>query len=96
MTTVSPIVIDPASGGSWPTSIRNSVVLPAPFGPMIPTIPERGSENVRSSMSSRSPKPLRSPSTSMTWSPRRGPGGMAISSSRSVRFASFDSASSCS
>ena len=31
-------------------------------------------------MSSRSPKPLRSPSTSITVSPRRGPGGTAISS----------------
>ena len=34
--------------------------------------------------------------TSMTWSPSRGPGGIAISSSRSVRLASFASASSCS
>ena len=32
--------IEPASGASWPTSIRNSVVLPAPLGPMIPTMPE--------------------------------------------------------
>ncbi len=32
----------------------------------------------------------------MTWSPSRGPGGIAISSSRAVTFASFASASSCS
>ena len=55
ITTVSPTSIEPASGDSWPTSIRNSVVFPAPFGPMIPTIPTRGSENVRSSISRRSP-----------------------------------------
>ena len=30
----------------------------------------------------------------MTWSPSRGPGGIAISSSRAVSFASFASASS--
>ena len=76
---MSPILIVPSSTDSWPVSILNSVVLPAPLGPMIPTIPARGSENERSSMSRRSPKPLRSPSISMTVSPRRGPGGMAIS-----------------
>jgi hypothetical protein len=37
--------------------MRNSVVLPAPLGPMTPTMPPRGRLNVRSSMSSRSPKP---------------------------------------
>jgi hypothetical protein len=53
--TVSPISIVPASGASWPMIMRNSVVFPAPFGPMIPTMPARGRENVRSSMSSKSP-----------------------------------------
>ena len=56
---MSPTVIVPASGCSWPVSIRNRVVLPAPLGPMMPTMPAVGSENDRSSMSRRSPKPLR-------------------------------------
>ena len=56
---MSPIVTVPASAGSCPVSILNSVVLPAPFGPMMPTMPAWGSENDRSSISSRSPKPLR-------------------------------------
>ena len=38
-----------------PVSIRNSVVLPAPLGPMTPTMPARGRLKDRSSMSSRSP-----------------------------------------
>ena len=35
---------------SCPTSIRNSVVLPAPFGPITPTMPPRGSVKSRSSI----------------------------------------------
>ena len=31
--------IEPASGVSWPVIIRNSVDLPAPLGPMTPTMP---------------------------------------------------------
>ncbi len=38
--------------------VLNSVVLPTPLGPMMPTMPLRGSENDRLSISSRSPKPL--------------------------------------
>jgi hypothetical protein len=49
------MVIVPESGFSWPVIIRNSVVLPAPLGPMTPTMPPGGSLNVRSSISSRSP-----------------------------------------
>jgi hypothetical protein len=37
--------------------MRNSVVLPAPFGPMMPTMPPAGSEKLSESISSRSPKP---------------------------------------
>ena len=44
-----------------------------------PTIPAGGSENVRSSTSNRSPKPFCTWSASITRSPRRGPGGMWIS-----------------
>jgi hypothetical protein len=35
--------IVPASGFLEPVSMRNSVVLPAPFGPMMPTIRACGS-----------------------------------------------------
>ena len=45
----------PASGFSWPVIMRNSVVLPAPFGPMTPTMPPGGSLKVRSSISRLSP-----------------------------------------
>ena len=38
-----------------PVIIRNSVVLPAPLGPMTPTMPPRGSVKFRSSISSVSP-----------------------------------------
>ena len=47
-----------ASGCSSPAIIRKSVVLPAPFGPITPTIPPGGSEKVMSSTSRRSPKPF--------------------------------------
>ena len=56
--TVSPTLISPESGFSSPMIILNSVVLPTPFGPMTPTMPLRGSVNDRSSMSTRSSKPL--------------------------------------
>ena len=57
--------------------MRKRVVLPAPFAPMMPTIPAFGSENVRPSMSSLSPKPLRRSLTSMTGvaEPRTGRDG---------------------
>ena len=38
--------------------MRKSVVLPAPFGPITPTMPPGGSLNERSSISSLSPKPF--------------------------------------
>jgi hypothetical protein len=53
--TVSPTVIDPESGVSSPTSIRNKVVLPAPLGPTMPTIAPRGTMKLRSSNRSLSP-----------------------------------------
>jgi hypothetical protein len=53
--TVGPVRISPESGFSTPVSMRKSVVLPAPFGPMMPTMPPAGSLNDRLSMSRRSP-----------------------------------------
>ena len=58
--------------------MRNSVVLPAPFGPITPTMPPGGSLKVRSSISSLSPKPLVRPSKSMTFWPSRSATGMTI------------------
>src|SRR5712691_10093629 len=69
--TVSPSLSVPTSGCSSPTIIRNSVVLPAPFGPITPTIPAGGSEKLSLSNSSLSPKPFATPSSSITTSPRR-------------------------
>ena len=40
---MGPMRIVPASGFSGPVSMRNSVVLPAPFGPMMPTMAPGGS-----------------------------------------------------
>ena len=45
--TVSPILILPLSGSSWPVSNLKRVVLPAPLGPIIPTIPAGGKLNVK-------------------------------------------------
>ena len=68
----------PSSGFSWPVIIRNSVVLPAPFGPITPTMPPGGSLKVRLSISSLSPKPLVRPSKSTTFWPSRSATGMVI------------------
>ena len=46
----------PLVGFSSPMIILNSVVLPAPLGPITPTIPPRGRSKLRSSNSSLSPK----------------------------------------
>jgi hypothetical protein len=59
-----------------PASMRNSVVLPAPFGPMMPTMPPAGRLKLKDSIKSRSPKALRTLLHSITKSPNRSPGGM--------------------
>ena len=53
--TDSPSRSEPPSGYSSPTIMRNNVVLPAPLGPITPTIPAGGSVNERSSIRRRSP-----------------------------------------
>ena len=58
--------------------MRNSVVLPAPFGPITPTMPPGGSLKVRSSISRLSPKPFLRSSKSMTFWPSRSATGMTI------------------
>ena len=52
------MLTSPLSGFSWPVIILNSVDLPAPFGPMMPTIAPGGTVKLRSSISRRSPKRL--------------------------------------
>ena len=59
--------------------MRKSVVLPAPFGPITPTMPPGGSEKVKSSKRSVSPNAFETPSAWTTTSPSRGPAGMWIS-----------------
>ena len=68
--------------------------MPAPLGPITPTMPAGGSENDRSSISSFSPKPLRRWSASITVEPSRCPAGMWIWTSST--FALRSSASSAS
>jgi hypothetical protein len=77
--TVLPISISPESGCSLPISIRNSVDLPAPFGPMMPTIAPGGTLKLSLSSSRRSPKDLLTFENSITLPPRRSPTGMKIS-----------------
>ena len=56
--TVGPILSSPSSGSSWPMSMRSSVVLPAPFGPMMPTMPPAGRRKFTFSKITRSPYDL--------------------------------------
>ena len=75
----------PASGCSSPAIMRKSVVLPAPFGPITPTIPAGGSEKRQVLEQEPVAEALASArSASITTSPRRGPGGMWISTRSSL------------
>ena len=53
--------------------------MPAPFGPMMPTIAPAGTLNDSPSISIRSPYDLRTSLNSMTSLPRRSATGMKIS-----------------
>ena len=77
--TVLPSFTSPESGFSLPVIMRNSVDLPAPFGPITPTIAPGGTLNESLSSSIRSPKPLVTSVNSMTSLPRRSATGMKIS-----------------
>ena len=55
--------IVPAVGRANPPSIENSVVLPAPFGPMTPNISPRLTSNVASLTAIRPPNAFASPRT---------------------------------
>ena len=68
----------PPVGSYTPVITLNTVVLPAPFGPITPTMPPGGSLKVRLSISRLSPKPLVSPSNSTTFCPSRSATGMTI------------------
>ena len=83
----------PESGFSWPVIILNRVDLPAPFGPMMPTMPPAGSLKERFSISIRSPKLLVRFSTSMTLLPSRSPVGMTILPSAGLRFSAASTSS---
>ena len=74
--------------------MRKSVVLPAPLAPITPTMPPRGSEKLRSSISSRSPKPLRRCSASTTTSPRCVAVGMWICTWSSLTLRSWATSAS--
>ena len=51
----------PASAASFPARILSSVVLPAPFGPTMPTLSPRARSRSSPRNSVRDPEPLRQP-----------------------------------
>jgi len=79
MLTVGPTTISPESGCSRPMIILNRVDLPAPLGPITPTMAPGGIWKLRSSISRRSPKALLTFLNSITLLPRRSATGMKIS-----------------
>ena len=95
--TVSPTVTVPASGASTPVIILNSVVLPAPLAPTMPTTAPAGMMQSRPSMSRPLPSyPFETPFTVITSEPKRGAAGIVMlsSSARAVNaFAASHSSS---
>ena len=79
MRAVLPITTSPLSGFSLPAISLKSVDLPAPLGPMMPTMAPAGILKFRLSIKRRSPKDLLTPLNSMTSLPRRSATGMKIS-----------------
>src|SRR6218665_3548110 len=77
--TVVPITTWPLSGCSRPAISLNSVDLPAPFGPMMPTMAPAGMVIDRLSISTRAPNDLLTLWNSITCEPRRSATGMKIS-----------------
>ena len=66
------------------------VVLPAPLGPTIPTIPAGGNLKFKSSYNNLSPNALDTLTASITLFPKRGPFGIGISKTSSLSFNSSD------
>ena len=59
--------ISPADAAVRPSSMRMSVVLPAPFGPRNPNATPAGTRSSTSWTAVRSPKRLVRPEVSTTW-----------------------------
>ena len=79
MRTVWPILTSPLSGCSLPAISLKRVDLPAPLGPMMPTMAPAGTWKLRLSISKRSPKDLLTFLNSNTSLPKRSATGMKIS-----------------
>src|SRR5262249_55231889 len=77
--TVLPMATLPLSAFSLPRISLNNVDLPAPFGPMMPTIAPGGTLKESLSISRRSPKPFETSLNSITSLPRRSATGIKIS-----------------
>ena len=76
--TLSPTITFPLSAFSFPEIILNSVVFPAPLGPIIPTIAPGGILNDKLSINNLSPKPLYIFLISITLAPNLSPDGITI------------------
>lgn len=63
-------------GSRHPTQLIIIYTTYAPLGPTIPTTPDFGNENDKSSINNRSPYDFLRLLTLITTSPRRGPGGI--------------------
>ena len=75
----------PLSGISWPVTKLQKVVLPAPFGPITPTIAPGGIFRSNSLIKILLSKPFDSCFVSITKSPKRVPAGIVICCFSGVR-----------